>query len=98
VLDFLFGAAAWLYDEVILIWDKISLFHNEILAIATIFIAAFTIILACVARRQIKDTRILQRAYIVAEPYGIDTFTDGKRVVGYTGIRNAGRLPATELR
>jgi hypothetical protein len=72
------------------------------LDLLTFVLAAATIGLGIITgagiRNQSNETRILQRAYIVAEPYGIDTFTDGKQIIGYTGIRNAGRVPATELR
>jgi hypothetical protein len=77
--------------------------------LATIAIAWFTLSLRratnelgnvsiAIADRQEKDIKILQRAYIVVEPYGIDTFVEGKDVLGYIGIRNAGRLPATQVR
>jgi archaellum component FlaG (FlaF/FlaG flagellin family) len=88
--------------------------HLEVVAailtgIATAFIAHFTRTLKestdllakianATATAQERDTKILQRAYIVVEPYGIDTYNDGKRLVGYIGIKNAGRLPATELK
>src|ERR1700747_1202620 len=76
---------------------ELNFYGVLITAIATGVIAKFTVTLARVGRQQIEDTHILERAYIVAEPYGIDTFTDGKQIVGYTGIRNAGRMPATKL-
>jgi hypothetical protein len=47
---------------------------GEIVAIATGFIAAFTVVLACMARRQIKDTRILERAFIAVIPKGVRPF------------------------
>jgi hypothetical protein len=80
-------------------------FGPAILAIATIVIASLTITLAKVAHQQITDTRILQRAYISAEPAGISPFlprdlkavpTD-KTLVGHADFRNAGRLPAQNV-
>ena len=41
--------------------------HDFVVAAATLFIAWFTIVLARVGRRQIEDTRILQRAYTLSE-------------------------------
>ena len=41
-------------------------YHEVITAISTAVLAVFTIILARIARRQIKDSRVLQRAYIDA--------------------------------
>jgi hypothetical protein len=46
------------------------------------------------ARRQERDTEILQRAYIAVEPRGIEMTTDVK-LVGQIVFKNVGRLPAT---
>ena len=46
-------------------------------AVAAAIVAVFTIVLAGVGRRQIADTRILQRAYLSAEPKGIEWTTNG---------------------
>ena len=46
-------------------------------AVATAVVAVFAIVLACVGRRQIADTRILQRAYLSAEPKGIEWTSNG---------------------
>jgi hypothetical protein len=80
-------------------------YHDEITAISTFIIGVFTVVLAIIARRQIKDTRILQRAYVTVEPLGIAPFLppdDSEiiepRLVGHVGIRNAGRLPARNVR
>ena len=73
-------------------------FHNEILAVATFVIAVFTIILACVARRQTNDTRILQRAYVSVTQAGIRPYLslDG-RLSCDVWFRNAGHLPAKNV-
>ncbi len=63
-------------------------------AAATVVIALFTIVLACVGRRQIADTRILQRAYLTVEPRGIEWHSSGL-LVGQVAFKNVGKLPAT---
>ncbi len=73
-------------------------FHDEILALATFVVATFTIILAWVARRQVKDTRILQRAYLSVKPAGIHMLRNRNEAVAHVEICNAGNLPATKVR
>ena len=63
-------------------------------AVATAVVAVFAIVLACVGRRQIADTRILQRAYLSAEPKGIEWTSNGF-LVGQVAFKNVGKLPAT---
>jgi hypothetical protein len=63
-------------------------------AVATAVVAVFTIVLASVGRRQIADTRILQRAYLSVEPKGIEWPTNGF-LVGQVAFKNVGKLPAT---
>jgi hypothetical protein len=62
--------------------------------VATAVVAVFAIVLACVGRRQIADTRILQRAYLSAEPKGIEWTSNGF-LVGQVAFKNVGKLPAT---
>ena len=62
----------------------------------SVFVARFTIVLAGVGRRQITDTRILQRAYLSVERAGIEWSTNGF-LVGHVTFRNVGKLPATEF-
>jgi hypothetical protein len=86
-----------------------------IAAIATVLIAYYTLILKeatdhlgviaiKTADVQERDTKILQRAYLSAEPRGVSTFlapddtSPGDRVVGHVGFRNVGRLPARNVR
>jgi hypothetical protein len=73
-------------------------------ALATIFIAVFTATLSLATDklreagdRQAELTKILQRAYISAEPRGIHLLVQGDRVIGHIGITNAGKMPATNL-
>jgi hypothetical protein len=49
------------------------------------------------AKRQERDTEILQRVYIAAELGGIRDMTNGQ-LVGHVVFRNVGHLPATNLR
>jgi hypothetical protein len=79
-------------------WNTISTFHNEILAVATFFIAAFTVILACIARRQIKDARILHRAYVSVKPLGIHIMKNKPDIIAHLAFVNVGHLPANNLR
>ena len=65
-------------------------------AAATVVIAAFTVVLACVGRRQAADAEILQRAYVSVEPLGIVTGTTGL-LIGQVAFKNVGKLPATEF-
>jgi hypothetical protein len=86
-----------------------ALTHAEFwVALATIFIAIFTFTLwrstrnlwiatRDTAKRQERDTEILQRAYIAAELGGIRDITNGQ-LVGHVVFRNVGHLPATNLR
>jgi hypothetical protein len=50
-------------------------------------------------RTQIRDTRILQRAYISVEPLGIAPFVSGHDKLSCdAGMRNVGHLPASNVR
>jgi hypothetical protein len=50
------------------------------------------------AKRQERDTEILQRAYVAAELGGIRDMTPNGQLVGHVIFRNVGHLPATNLR
>jgi hypothetical protein len=63
----------------------------------TLLLFIATCLLAWIAFRQRRDSRIAQRAYVAVEPHGIHLMIEGDRVVGHVGIRNAGRLPARHL-
>jgi hypothetical protein len=76
----------------------VSPYHNEILAIATIFIALYTFVLARVSRRQVKDARILQRAYLSVESEGVHSLRNKSGYVAHIGIKNFGHLPARAVR
>src|SRR5262249_26039539 len=79
--------------------DSISL---GVTAIATAVVACLTVTLAGVGRRQVKDTRILQRAYLSANIGGISPFRtiedrEGHLVVAHVDIANFGHLPARQV-
>jgi hypothetical protein len=75
----------------------VTLASTVVTAIAGGVVAAFTIILAWVGRRQIADTRILQRAYLSVEPQGIDWSDPQQVLIGQVVFKNVGKLPATEF-
>jgi len=85
----------------ILIWttDHATVLSAAISTIAAAVIAGFTIVLAGVGRRQISDTRILQRAYLSVTPAGIRPFgsDDDDRIACDILICNAGNLPARNV-
>jgi hypothetical protein len=49
------------------------------------------------AKRQEKDTEILQRAYVSAEPLGVEPMQDKNKVIAHVDYRNVGHLPAREF-
>lgn len=48
------------------------------------------------ARRQARDTRILQRAYVSVNPNGIGT-NSLDQIIGYVILENGGHLPARDI-
>jgi len=76
---------------------NISVYKDEILAIGTAIIALYTFILARISHRQLKDSRILQRAYLSVEPRGIHALKERSASVAHIGIRNSGNLPAYDV-
>jgi len=71
-------------------------YNGAIQAIAAAIMAAFTIILARIGREQIRQTKILQRAYVAVRRRGIALTADGD-VVGHIAFENVGSLPAREF-
>src|SRR5215831_12001710 len=51
----------------------------------------------CVARRQLQDARVLQRAYVSALPGGISTTTHGE-LLAHVEFKNVGHLPASQAK
>jgi hypothetical protein len=76
--------------------DLVSPYHDVINMISTIVIAAFTVVLARVARKQTRDARILQRAYLNVKFGGIQNNSSGQ-LVGHVTFQNVGHLPARKL-
>jgi hypothetical protein len=95
-------------DDIIFGYPAIDVF-TAVLALATIGLMIATIVLGIITARGIRnqtlDTRILQRAYISAEPGGVSPFLPrdlaapptNQTFVGHAGFRNAGRLPARNV-
>lgn len=73
-------------------------YHDEITAVSTFVIGVFTVILAYVAWRQTKDTKILQRAYLSVRSVGIHMMRNRNEAVAHIEICNAGNLPATKVK
>jgi hypothetical protein len=76
--------------------DLVNPYHDVINTISAIVIAAFTMVLARVARKQTRDARILQRAYLNVKFDGIQSNSAGE-LVGHVTFQNVGHLPARKL-
>jgi hypothetical protein len=63
---------------------------------STIIIAGFTVVLALVAWRQMRDARILQRAYLNVRFGGIEN-NSAEQLIGHVTFQNVGHLPARKL-
>jgi hypothetical protein len=70
--------------------------HDAWIAFGTLVIAAFTVVLACIAYNQQATTRILERAYLSVQPLGLHQGEGGEWFVTI-GIHNTGRLPAGDV-
>jgi hypothetical protein len=78
--------------------DAIHTYREEIAAVSTALIALYTIRLFGIGRRQIKDTRVLQRAYLAVLPRGINPWrTFGDKYSCDVAFFNAGNLPAQNV-
>jgi hypothetical protein len=76
--------------------DLVNPYHDVINTISAIVIAAFTMVLARVARKQTRDARILQRAYLNVKFGGIQSNSAGE-LVGHVTFQNVGHLLARKL-
>ncbi|MBW7948343.1 MAG: hypothetical protein H3C55_03200 [Pseudorhodoplanes sp.] len=85
-------------DSILNILNCIQYYNGAITAIATFFIALFTVFLFCLSKQQSKQTKILQRAYISAVPHGVTSFRSDRLAIGHVGFENVGHLPATDVR
>jgi len=50
------------------------------------------------ANAQTEETRILERAYVAVEPGGVWTYRGSNKMIGHFVIKNAGRLPAQNIK
>jgi hypothetical protein len=66
-------------------------------AVFTGLLVLVTAGLVWVGWRQIRDARVLQRAYVSALPGGISTTTAGE-LLAHVEFKNVGRLPATQVK
>jgi hypothetical protein len=71
-------------------------YNGAIQALSAVFVAAFTLILARLARDQSDTTKILQRAYIAVDGAGIDPLDSAS--VAHIVVRNSGNLPARNVK
>jgi len=78
-------------------WQVIKVNSNAVVAICTLLIAIYTVILARISRRQVRDARVHNRAYVGVALAGIDVWRSGDQLVGHVLIQNAGNLPAQRL-
>jgi hypothetical protein len=76
--------------------DFVKQHHDEINAISAVVIAFFTVVLARVARKQTRITRVLQRAYLDVKFGGIGQNTAGE-ILGHVTFVNVGHLPAQKF-
>jgi hypothetical protein len=87
-------------NEILSYWnwiaDSVKPYHEVITAIATVVVAAFTLVLARVAWKQNRDARIIQRAYLDVKFGGVRNNTDGN-LVGHVTFKNVGHLPAQKF-
>jgi len=88
------GQSSW-YDQFVVSANNNS---GAITAVATAVIALFTVALTWLGCRQFLDSRILQRAYVGVDPGGVRLWSDNKQLVAHVLIKNAGNLPASEVK
>ncbi len=77
--------------------DLVKPYHDVVNTISMLIIAVFTVILARVARKQTRDARVLQRAYLNVKVGGVRNDPAG-RLVGHVTFENVGHLPAQKFR
>jgi hypothetical protein len=73
------------------------LYFTVVLAIATLGLMVATIGLVVFAKRTAEETRILQRAYLSANPHGVYSLRVNHAQAD-VGFQNVGRLPARNAR
>jgi hypothetical protein len=68
---------------------------------STVFAGLLVVVtggLVWVGCRQIKDARVLQRAYVSALPGGISTTMSHGQLLAHVKFKNVGHLPATQVK
>jgi len=79
--------------------EFVTRYKDEIVAIATLFLAVFAGGSIYIAWQQNKLTRTLERAYLAIKPLGIRPLrSDVGQFVGYIAIENVGHSPAKNVR
>ena len=68
--------------------DLIRPYRDDITGISTLVVAIFAVILARIAWKQNRDTRILQRAYLDVRFGGVRDTTTGELVGRFGGLAN----------
>lgn len=76
--------------------DLLRPYHDVINTISTFIVAVFTVVLARVAWKQNRDSKILQRAYLNVEFDGIRNNLSGE-LLGHVTFINVGHLPAKKF-
>jgi hypothetical protein len=76
--------------------DLLRPYHDVINTISTFIVAVFTVVLARVAWKQNRDSKILQRAYLNVEFDGIRNNLGGE-LLGHVTFVNVGHLPAKKF-
>jgi len=70
----------------------------DAMSLYNLILVVFTGGLASIAWIQIRQTRILQRAYLGVEPLGVRPFSYDIYMLGWAGFKNTGHIPAREAR
>jgi hypothetical protein len=76
--------------------DLLRPYHDVINTISTFIVVVFTVVLARVAWKQNRDSKILQRDYLNVEFDGIRNNLGGE-LLGHVTFVNVGHLPAKEF-
>jgi len=95
------GRAGWLHGVACDIKIDFLVFTLCLIAFVGVLWASAQRILAAthqIALAQKRDLEATQRAYVSAHPYGVAPFNSAAYAEGHVGFRNAGKLPARNVR
>jgi hypothetical protein len=87
-----------------LIWiaNHLEVVATIMTAIATVYIAKFTIVLSRIGKQQADDARVVQRAYVfVKQPQAAILVDPNNRLAGvrvWASLKNSGTTPAPRMR